>query len=140
MLERVASQGYLILCSIIVTISLECGDGKSEMARGRGGNNGKEEGSFFGTFGFNSNEIPEQTEHNWNLKIKQNSVWEFVTQTRCGQMQLRIDSRKGKEQEKRVQDSLQFYGRGRQEKHGLRNHLYKMDWSKMGSGLEVGLQ
>lgn len=60
---RVASQGYLILCSIFVTISLECGDGDQRL---------QEEGEimvrkrvhFYGTFGLNSKEIPE---HNWNL-------------------------------------------------------------------------
>lgn len=56
-----------------------------KIARGRGRNNGKEEGSFFGTFGLNSKEIPEQPEHNRNLEIKQKSVCEFVIQTRCGQ-------------------------------------------------------
>lgn len=75
------------MCGIFLTISLECDDdGDPRLQEKEGGIMVRKRVHFFGTFSLNSKEIPVKHQPNWNLKIKQKEVWEFVTQTRRGQM------------------------------------------------------
>lgn len=65
---RAASQGYLILCSIFVTISVECGDGDQRWQEEAGGIMVRKRVHFFGTIGLNSK---ENTTGIWKLSKNQ---------------------------------------------------------------------